>query len=49
MLVAVELPQVEEGVEAFVGSIRPGDATVFYYSGHGIQVNEQNYLIPVDF
>src|SRR5262249_23943680 len=39
----------EETVETFVSSVRPGDVTVFYYAGHGIQLNEQNFLIPVDF
>jgi ABC-type uncharacterized transport system substrate-binding protein len=30
-------------------AIRSGtDASLFYYSGHGIQVNGHNYLVPVD-
>lgn len=27
---------------------RPGAAGLFYYSGHGMQVNNRNYMIPVD-
>jgi len=41
--------QLEEAAEAFIASVRPGDVALFYYSGHGMQVGEQNYLIPVDF
>jgi formylglycine-generating enzyme required for sulfatase activity len=41
--------QMEEAAESFVGSIRPGDVAVFYYSGHGMTLGDQNYLIPVDF
>src|SRR5579862_7886551 len=43
------LQQIEESVEDFVAAVKPGDVALFYYSGHGIQINEQNYLIPVDF
>lgn len=28
--------------------IAPGDIALFYYSGHGIQVQGTNYLIPID-
>jgi uncharacterized caspase-like protein len=41
--------RLEQSVDQFVASIRPGDVTLFYYSGHGIQLQDQNYLIPVDF
>jgi len=35
-------------LEAFSRSLKPGDVSVFYYAGHGLQVDGQNYLIPVD-
>jgi len=38
-------------VDAFVKAVeteRP-QVTLFYYSGHGLQIEEQNYLVPVDF
>lgn len=41
--------QVEQAVAAFAGKIGPGDEAVFFYAGHGIQVEGLNYLIPVDF
>jgi hypothetical protein len=34
--------------EAFTANIRPGDTIVFYYAGHGISLDDGNYLIPAD-
>src|SRR4029077_10576021 len=33
----------------FIDSVSPGDVVVVYYAGHGTQIDEQNYLIPVDY
>lgn len=33
---------------AFRGQIQPDDIVVIYFAGHGVQANEENYLIPVD-
>jgi tetratricopeptide (TPR) repeat protein len=30
-------------------SVQPGDLAVVYYSGHGGQVGEENFLLPVDY
>lgn len=30
------------------GEIEAGDEVLFYFSGHGVSVNGQNYLLPVD-
>jgi formylglycine-generating enzyme required for sulfatase activity len=49
MRVNVTMSQFEEAAERFSAGLRPGDVAVFYYSGHGIQVGDQNYLVPVDF
>lgn len=32
----------------FTSSINDGDLVLFYYCGHGYQVNGKNFLIPVD-
>nr|WP_298096148.1 caspase family protein [uncultured Shinella sp.] len=32
----------------FRGRIQPNDIVVIYFAGHGVQANEENYLIPVD-
>lgn len=36
-------------VDDFVDSIHPGDTAVLYYAGHGLQVDGENFLVPVDF
>ena len=43
------MAQLEQAASEFAARVRPGDVAVFYYSGHGMQVGDQNYLIPVDF
>jgi uncharacterized caspase-like protein len=35
-------------IKDFTGKISEADAVLFYFSGHGIQVNGENFLIPVD-
>ncbi len=40
--------QMEEGVEQFTRQLGRGGAGLFYFSGHGVQVNGLNYLVPVD-
>lgn len=37
-----------KSVENFGNSLRSGGFGLFYYAGHGAQVNGANYLIPVD-
>lgn len=32
----------------FARAVRKADVAIFYYAGHGIQVDGKNYLIPVD-
>lgn len=32
----------------FRGRLEPGDASFFYYAGHGIQVAQTNFLLPAD-
>jgi uncharacterized caspase-like protein len=34
--------------EKFATAAKGADAAVFYYSGHGVQVGEDNYLLPSD-
>lgn len=34
--------------ELFMGQIRRDDEIVIYYAGHGVQVNHENYILPVD-
>jgi uncharacterized caspase-like protein/Skp family chaperone for outer membrane proteins len=41
--------QMVRAVEQFLTRVQPGDVALFYYSGHGVQVDGTNYLIPIDF
>jgi formylglycine-generating enzyme required for sulfatase activity len=36
-------------IDQFLGKLGTGDVAFFYYSGHGMQVDGENYLIPLDF
>jgi Caspase domain len=36
-------------VEEFVRSVKAGDTTFFYFSGHGTTAADENYILPVDF
>lgn len=44
-----DLKGMERAVDAFVGKLGPDSAALFHYSGHGLQVQQENYLVPVDF
>lgn len=39
---------LEAAVSDFSRASRGAELTLFYYAGHGLQVNGKNYLIPVD-
>jgi formylglycine-generating enzyme required for sulfatase activity/uncharacterized caspase-like protein len=39
---------MQDAVIRFVGAARSADVAIFYYSGHAIQFNGVNYLMPVD-
>ncbi len=46
------LDQMSDAVHAFADAIRAagsGSVAMLYYSGHGIQVNGENYLVPIGF
>jgi hypothetical protein len=45
----IDLRDTERAVDSFVNSIDPGDAVLIFYSGHGMQIDGDNYMIPVSF
>jgi len=47
--VDVTLQSLDRAVSALVSRVQPGDVVAFYYAGHGIQLEGENYLVPVDF
>jgi uncharacterized caspase-like protein len=42
------LETMEEAIGDFGNRLKKGGVGLFYYAGHGVQVNGVNYLIPVD-
>jgi hypothetical protein len=40
--------QVKNAIKEFGYKLQTYQVGLFYYSGHGIQINDQNYLVPVD-
>jgi len=44
-----DLRTMREAVDRFIGKLAAGDVALFFYAGHGIQVDGDNYLVPVSF
>lgn len=40
--------KMSETILDFIKKIKRGDLVVFFFSGHGTQLNERTYLIPID-
>src|ERR1700704_4194241 len=40
--------EMQRAIDTFLGKIRSGMTALFYFSGYGIQVARQSYLIPVN-
>ena len=38
----------DQAVRRFSAAMEGADTALFYYAGHGMQANDQNYLLPVD-
>ena len=41
--------QLSRAINRFAEEVAGGGQAVFYFAGHGVQINNQNYLLPVDF
>lgn len=40
--------QMYDGLDEFVGLVSPDADALVYYSGHGVQIDGTNYLVPTD-
>jgi hypothetical protein len=40
--------QTEELLQSFIDRLEQSDVALFYYSGHGLQIDGKNYVLPVD-
>lgn len=43
----LDLEQMERRVQEFIANARAAEVRVFYYSGHGANYQNQNYLLPI--
>src|SRR5262249_36060996 len=48
LLTDLDKASFEQKVSAFANSLPGASVAVFYYAGHGLQVDGRNYLVPVD-
>jgi hypothetical protein len=48
-LVNLDQPHMQRAIDDFARDAEDSDAAVFYYGGHGVQVDGRNFLLPVDF
>ncbi|HEY4974012.1 MAG TPA: caspase family protein, partial [Steroidobacteraceae bacterium] len=39
---------MKEAIRTFKSEVAGGDEIIFYYAGHGVQLEGNNYMIPVD-
>ncbi|MCC6006795.1 MAG: caspase family protein, partial [Rhodobacteraceae bacterium] len=37
-----------QGLERFASRIQPGDEAVFFFAGHGVELDGENILLPAD-
>jgi hypothetical protein len=47
LLLDADLRTMEEALDTFNSQLNRGGVGVFYYAGHGVQVEGENYLIPL--
>ena len=40
--------QTVAAIQEFKKKLSPGDEALFYYSGHGIRINNRNCIVPID-
>jgi len=43
------LETFEARLDRFIGQLQAGDVSLFYYSGHAVEIAGENYLLPTDF
>ena len=49
MVQNVDLPHMEAAIDHFTQSLTSQSFAFVYFSGHGVQMNYSNYLLPTDF
>jgi formylglycine-generating enzyme required for sulfatase activity len=49
LLLDADLRAMDVAAREFAQGLRPGDVALFYFSGHGISLEGENFLLPVSF
>lgn len=49
LVIDTNLREMEKAIDNFITALTPGRVALFYYAGHGIQIDSENYLVPTDF
>src|SRR5690349_16160268 len=48
LLANPDLSGFNSGISAFAQKLKPGDVALVHYSGHGVALDGENYLLPID-
>src|SRR5262245_24070402 len=48
LLVDADRRKLNVAISAFTGRLQPGDVALVHYSGHGVTLDGENFLLPVD-
>ncbi|MEM1343558.1 MAG: caspase family protein [Pseudomonadota bacterium] len=48
LLTDADRAETEIAFEAFLSRLAPEDTAVFFYAGHGVEIDGRNYLLPTD-
>ena len=48
LLTDANLERMDSAVRSFGARLEPGSVGLFFYAGHAVQYNGENYLIPID-
>jgi tetratricopeptide (TPR) repeat protein len=49
LLENASLVALQSAAGEFLSKIGPSDTALFFYAGHGVQIENENFLVPVDF
>ncbi len=49
VLTDATMKQTNIAIEQFASGLVAGDIALLFYSGHGLQIDAENYLVPIDF
>src|SRR5438874_2347571 len=48
LLVNPDRRGLNAGISAFTAKLQPGDTALVHFSGHGVQIDGENFLLPAD-